>query len=84
MAHVPDLVDFTAGLAELCDDRTMITVENPSYLNLLREVQFDTIYHEHFSYLTAHAVTRVVRAARAAAGPGRPPRRPTAGPTATG
>jgi hypothetical protein len=60
MAHVPDLVDFTAGLAELCDDRTMITVENPSYLNLLREVQFDTIYHEHFSYLTAHALTRVV------------------------
>ena len=36
MAHVPDLEDFVAGLAELCDDRTVITVENPSFLNLLR------------------------------------------------
>jgi hypothetical protein len=60
MAHVPDLADFTAGLAALCDDRTVITVENPSFVNLLREVQFDTIYHEHFSYLSAHALTRVV------------------------
>jgi hypothetical protein len=57
---VPDLMDFTAGLATLCDERTVITVENPSFLNLLREVQFDTIYHEHFSYLSAHAVGRVV------------------------
>jgi hypothetical protein len=60
MAHVPDLADFTAGLAALSDDRTVITVENPSFLNLLRDVQFDTIYHEHFSYLSAHALTRVV------------------------
>jgi len=60
MAHVPDLRDFVAGLAHLCDDRTVVTVENPSYLTLLHEVQFDTIYHEHFSYLTAHAVARVV------------------------
>lgn len=60
MAHVPDLQDFVAGLAELCDDRTVITVENPSFLHLLRQAQFDTIYHEHFSYLTAHAVSRIV------------------------
>lgn len=60
MAHVPDLEDFVAGLAELCDDQTVITVENPSFLNLLRETQFDTIYHEHFSYLTAHSVVRIV------------------------
>jgi C-methyltransferase C-terminal domain/Putative zinc binding domain/Methyltransferase domain len=60
MAHVPDLRDFTAGLAALCDDHTVITVENPSFLGLLREAQFDTIYHEHFSYLTAHALARVV------------------------
>jgi hypothetical protein len=63
MAHVPDLQDFTAGLAHLCDDRTVITVENPSFLTLLAEAQFDTIYHEHFSYLTAHAVARVVEQA---------------------
>ena len=60
MAHVPDLHDFIRGLAHLCDERTVVTVENPSFLNLLREVQFDTIYHEHFSYLTAHAVSKAV------------------------
>ena len=60
MAHVPDLHDFVSGLAHLCDDDTVITVENPSFLNLLHEVQFDTIYHEHFSYLTAHAVAKAV------------------------
>ena len=52
--------DLVADLAHLCDDRTVVTVENPSYLTLLHEVQFDTIYHEHFSYLTAHAVARLV------------------------
>jgi hypothetical protein len=60
MAHVPDLHDFVQGLAHLCDQDTVITVENPSFLNLLHEVQFDTIYHEHFSYLTAHAVAKSV------------------------
>ena len=60
MAHVPDLEDFVAGLAVLCDDETVVTIENPSFINLLREAQFDTIYHEHFSYLTAHAVAQVV------------------------
>lgn len=60
MAHVPDLVDFTSGLATLCGPDTTITVENPSFLTLLREGQFDTIYHEHFSYLSAHAVSAAV------------------------
>ncbi len=62
MAHVPDLDDFIRGLAHLCDDGTVVTVENPSFINLLREAQFDTIYHEHFSYLTAHAVAKAVAA----------------------
>jgi C-methyltransferase C-terminal domain/Putative zinc binding domain/Methyltransferase domain len=62
MAHVPDLDDFVAGFALLCDDQTVITVENPSFVTLLHETQFDTIYHEHFSYLSAHAVARVVAA----------------------
>jgi hypothetical protein len=61
MAHVPDLLDFTAGLRELADESTVITVENPSLLNLLLERQFDTIYHEHYSYLSAHSVDAVSR-----------------------
>ena len=60
LAHVPDLADFVGGLALLCGEQTVITVENPSFVTLLRETQFDTIYHEHFSYLSAHAVARVV------------------------
>jgi len=62
MAHVPDLHDFMGGFATLADDDTLITVENPSMTSLLRETQFDTIYHEHYSYLTAHAVQRLARA----------------------
>ena len=61
MAHVPDLQDFVAGFATLAGDDTVITVENPSYATMLCETQFDTIYHEHYSYLTAHAVRDVVR-----------------------
>lgn len=56
MAHVPDLQDFLAGLSHLCDDDTVVTVENPSFVTQMLETQFDTIYHEHFSYLSAHAV----------------------------
>lgn len=59
LAHVPDLDDFMGGLALLCGPHTVITVENPSYLNLLEGTQFDTIYHEHYSYLSAHAVQRL-------------------------
>ena len=66
MAHVPDLQDFVRGLSHLCDDDTVVTVENPSFVTLLREAQFDTIYHEHFSYLTAHAVAAATREVRPA------------------
>jgi hypothetical protein len=60
MAHVPDLRDFTRGFARLCGDDTVVSVENPSFTNLLSRTHFDTIYHEHFSYLTTHSVSRVV------------------------
>lgn len=63
MAHVPDLLDFIAGLSHLCDDDTVITVENPSFVTQMLETQFDTIYHEHFSYLSAHAVAVAVAGA---------------------
>ena len=56
MAHVPDIKDFISGLAHLSGPETLISIENPSLMNLLREDQFDTIYHEHYSYLTAHSV----------------------------
>ena len=60
MAHVPDLDDFVGGFALLCASETVVTVENPSFTRLLTETQFDTIYHEHYSYLSAHAVAATV------------------------
>src|SRR5690349_13349992 len=62
MAHVPDIHDFMAGFAVLADDDTVITVENPSMMSLLHHTQFDTIYHEHYSYLTAHSVRQLAQA----------------------
>ena len=56
-AHIPDMHDFTKGMSVLADDRTIITI-NPSFLLLLKNNLFDTIYHEHYSYLTAHSVSK--------------------------
>jgi 2-polyprenyl-3-methyl-5-hydroxy-6-metoxy-1,4-benzoquinol methylase len=59
MAHVPNLNDFVGGMKLVLAPQGVITVEFPHLLSLMREVQFDTIYHEHFSYfsfLTAEAV----------------------------
>jgi hypothetical protein len=58
-AHIPDMQDFTKGMAVLADDSTIITIENPSFDILLNRALFDTIYHEHYSYLTAHSVDAV-------------------------
>lgn len=59
MAHVPDLTDFIKGLALLCGPATQISIENPSLSNILIGMQFDTIYHEHYSYLSATSVARL-------------------------
>ena len=59
MAHVPDLIDFIKGLSILCGRNTQITIENPSLMNIFLGMQFDTIYHEHYSYLTATSVQRI-------------------------
>jgi hypothetical protein len=59
MAHVPDLIDFVNGLAILCGSETQISIENPSLTNILIGMQFDTIYHEHYSYLSASAVASI-------------------------
>jgi hypothetical protein len=60
-AHVPDMQDFTKGLEVLCNNETVVTIENPSFLNLLKLVQFDTIYHEHYSYLSTYAVSSIAQ-----------------------
>ena len=61
-AHIPDMHDFTEGMSILADEKTLITIENPSFTELLRRTLFDTIYHEHYSYLTAHSVREIARA----------------------
>jgi hypothetical protein len=62
-AHVPDILDFAKGFAVLLKPLAVATFEFPHVLNLIREVQFDTIYHEHFSYLSLVAVEKVLQAA---------------------
>ncbi len=57
LAHVPDLGDFCAGLAALLAPEGVVSLEYPHLLRLIQEVQFDTIYHEHFSYLSLLAVS---------------------------
>jgi SAM-dependent methyltransferase len=58
-AHVPDINDFTRGLKTALKPGGTITLEFPHLLRLIAENQFDTIYHEHFSYLSLQAVTRI-------------------------
>ena len=66
LAHVPDINDFVAGINILLKDDGLITVEFPHLLNLIQLNQFDTIYHEHFSYLSLHVVQPHFRKSRAA------------------
>jgi hypothetical protein len=62
LAHVPDINDFIGGMRVLLADEGTITIEFPHLLNLIRLAQFDTIYHEHFSYLALGSVDRMMRA----------------------
>jgi len=62
LAHVPDLNDFVAGMARLLADDGLLTMEFPHLLQLLDENEFDTIYHEHFSYFSLETAQRVFRA----------------------
>ncbi len=59
LAHVPDINDFVTGFAKLLKKEGVATFEFPHLLRLVDENQFDTIYHEHFSYLSLTAVTRI-------------------------
>jgi hypothetical protein len=62
-AHVPDINDFTAGLRVSLKKGGTITLEFPHLMRLIEHTQFDTIYHEHFSYLSLHAVRHIFAAA---------------------
>jgi 2-polyprenyl-3-methyl-5-hydroxy-6-metoxy-1,4-benzoquinol methylase len=62
LAHVPDINDFVAGFTNLLKLDGVATFEFPHLLRLLAETQFDTIYHEHFSYLSLTAVEKIFRA----------------------
>lgn len=62
LAHVPDINDFVAGFAELLSEHGVATFEFPSLLRLVQDRQFDTIYHEHFSYLSLTAVETIFTA----------------------
>ena len=59
LAHVPDINDLTAGVAALLKPKGVFTVEFPHLLRTIEGVQFDTIYHEHFTYLSLLAVEKV-------------------------
>jgi SAM-dependent methyltransferase len=62
LAHVPDLNDFVAGLKVLLKPHGVITLEFPHLLRLIQETQFDTIYHEHFSYFSFLTAQRALAA----------------------
>ena len=62
LAHVPDINDFVAGFAILLKPQGVSTFEFPHLMNLVKFAQFDTIYHEHFSYLSLTAVKTIFKA----------------------
>lgn len=62
-AHVPDINDFTRGLKAALKPGGTITLEFPHFMRLIENTQFDTVYHEHFSYLSLYTVVSLFKAA---------------------
>jgi len=58
-AHVPDINDFTVGIAAVLKPQGVVTLEFPHLMQMIAECQFDTVYHEHFSYLSLGTVQRI-------------------------
>lgn len=58
-AHVPDINDFTAGLQQVLKPQGTVTLEFPHLMRLIEHTQFDTVYHEHFSYLSLHTTVAI-------------------------
>lgn len=61
LAHVPDINDFTAGLKSALKSGGTITLEFPHLMRLVEHTQFDTIYHEHFSYLSLATISKIFK-----------------------
>ncbi len=61
-AHIPDVVGFTRGLRELVAEQGWVSIEVQHLLTLVRDTQFDTIYHEHFQYYTVGTAQRALQA----------------------
>lgn len=59
LAHVPDIVDFVLGMKLILKDAGVVTMEFPHLMQLVDNNQFDTIYHEHFSYLSLFTVKQI-------------------------
>jgi 2-polyprenyl-3-methyl-5-hydroxy-6-metoxy-1,4-benzoquinol methylase len=59
LAHVPDIVDFVAGMKIILKEQGVVTMEFPHLMQLVDNNQFDTIYHEHFSYLSFTTVQQI-------------------------
>ena len=59
-AHVPDINDFVAGFAVLLKPDGVVSLEFPHLLKLIEQTQFDTIYHEHFSYLSLYTTEKIL------------------------
>ncbi|HSU27287.1 MAG TPA: class I SAM-dependent methyltransferase [Chitinophagaceae bacterium] len=62
LAHVPDIIDFVKGMKLVLQPAGVITMEFPHLLQLVSQNQFDTIYHEHFSYLSFYTVEKIFAA----------------------
>src|SRR4029450_7239931 len=62
LAHVPDLNDFVGGIPLLLKENGVLTMEFPHLLRLMEEDQFDTIYHEHYSYFSFTTVRKIFAA----------------------
>jgi hypothetical protein len=61
LAHVPNIQDFMYGISILCSDETVVSIENPTIMNILEKDHFDTIFHEHYSYLSCNSVSRLAK-----------------------
>ena len=62
-AHVPDINDFTKGLKAALKPNGILTLEFPHVMRLLEQAQFDTVYHEHFSYLSLYTASHIFASA---------------------